>query len=55
MDRRAALPVTDAALIQAERAKLTSRAALASIAMAVVLVGLKTWAAIQTCSTAMLG
>jgi ferrous-iron efflux pump FieF len=47
--------VTDAALIQAERSKLTSRAALASIAMAVVLVGLKTWAAIQTSSTAMLG
>lgn len=47
--------MTDAALIQAERAKLTSRAALASIAMAVVLVGLKTWAAIQTSSTAMLG
>jgi ferrous-iron efflux pump FieF len=39
----------------AERASLTARAAMASIAMAVVLIGLKAWAAIQTSSMAMLG
>ena len=39
----------------AERSRLTSRAALASIAMAVTLIGLKTWAAYETDSTAMLG
>jgi len=39
----------------AERAKLTSRAAMASIAMAVILIGLKLWAALQTSSMAMLG
>ena len=38
-----------------ERSKLTQRAALASIAMAVVLIGLKSWAAWQTSSMAMLG
>jgi ferrous-iron efflux pump FieF len=38
-----------------ERGRLTARAALASIAMAVVLIGLKAWAAYQTDSTAMLG
>ena len=38
-----------------ERAALTARAALASIAMAVLLIGLKTWAAIETSSMAMLG
>lgn len=37
------------------RASLTTRAAMASIAMAVFLVGLKTWASIQTGSMAMLG
>jgi len=37
------------------RATLTSRAALASIAMAVSLIGLKTWASIETSSMAMLG
>ena len=37
------------------RATLTSRAALASIAMAVLLIGLKAWAALQTSSMAMLG
>lgn len=41
--------------IQSERASLTARAALASIAMAVALIGLKSWAAIQTSSMAMLG
>ena len=38
-----------------ERAKLTQRAALASIAMAVILIALKAWAAVQTSSMAMLG
>ena len=38
-----------------DRASLTTRAAMASIAMAVFLVGLKTWASIQTGSMAMLG
>jgi len=39
----------------AERSTLTSRAAMASIAMAIVLIGLKTWAAYNTSSMAMLG
>jgi ferrous-iron efflux pump FieF len=39
----------------AERSKLTTRAAMASIAMAVVLIALKSWAAYKTDSTAMLG
>ncbi|HET8750527.1 MAG TPA: cation diffusion facilitator family transporter [Sphingomicrobium sp.] len=39
----------------AERAQLTSRAALASIAMAITLIALKTYAAIETSSMAMLG
>lgn len=38
-----------------ERSSLTSRAAFASIAMAIFLIGLKTWAAFQTSSMAMLG
>lgn len=38
-----------------ERSKLASRAALASIAMALFLIGLKVWAAVQTSSMAMLG
>ncbi len=38
-----------------ERAALTTRAALASITMAVFLIGLKAWAAIETSSMAMLG
>ena len=37
------------------RARLTRSAALASIAMALLLGGLKVWAVIQTASTAMLG
>jgi ferrous-iron efflux pump FieF len=41
--------------VQLERAKLTTRAAMASIAMALVLIGLKSWAAYRTDSTAMLG
>ena len=43
------------ALSPSDRSKLTARAALASIAMAVVLVLLKSWAAIETSSMAMLG
>ena len=39
----------------AERSQLASRAALASIAMALFLIGLKVWAALQTSSMAMLG
>jgi ferrous-iron efflux pump FieF len=46
--------VTDT-ISPAERAQLTGRAALASIAMAVTLIALKTYAAIETSSTAMLG
>src|SRR5206468_10483223 len=45
-----AVPITPG-----ERAKLTSRAALASSAMAIILIALKTYAAIQTSSMAMLG
>jgi len=38
-----------------ERASLTARAAMASIAMAIFLIGLKAWASIETGSMAMLG
>ena len=38
-----------------ERASLTARAAKASIAMAAILIALKSWAAVQTSSMAMLG
>jgi ferrous-iron efflux pump FieF len=41
--------------VGAERAKLSSRAALASVALAVVLLLAKAWAAVATDSTAMLG
>jgi ferrous-iron efflux pump FieF len=47
--------MTEATPTQAERSTLTTRAALASIVMAVVLVALKSWAAWRTGSTAMLG
>ncbi|HEX3677843.1 MAG TPA: cation diffusion facilitator family transporter [Sphingomicrobium sp.] len=43
------------AISAAERSKLTRRAAMASIAMAVALIVLKAWAAYETDSTAMLG
>jgi ferrous-iron efflux pump FieF len=39
----------------ADRAKLTARAAMASIAMALILIGLKSYAAFHTSSMAMLG
>jgi ferrous-iron efflux pump FieF len=47
--------MSEAAITQQERSRLTARAAMASIAMAVILIGLKTWAAYETDSTAMLG
>jgi ferrous-iron efflux pump FieF len=47
--------VTQTSLSAAERSKLTARAAGASIAMAVILILLKSWAAYETDSTAMLG
>ena len=55
MARRAALPVNDKAISPGERSKLTARAAMASIVMAVTLIALKSWAAVETDSTAMLG
>ena len=39
----------------AERSKLTARAAIASTVMAITLIALKSWAALQTSSMAMLG
>jgi ferrous-iron efflux pump FieF len=47
--------VTEQSITAAERAKLTTRAALASIAMAITLIVLKSYAALQTSSMAMLG
>jgi len=47
--------MTDKAMAASDRAKLTARAAMASTAMAITLIGLKSWAAVQTSSTAMLG
>lgn len=38
-----------------DRASLTARAAIASVAMALVLIGLKVWASLETASMAMLG
>jgi ferrous-iron efflux pump FieF len=43
------------AITPEERSKLTARAAMASIAMAVALIALKSWASYETDSTAMLG
>jgi len=47
--------VTSTTLTHQQRSRLTARAAMASIAMALVLIGLKSWAAWRTDSTAMLG
>ena len=47
--------MTESPITAAERSKLTARAAMASIAMAVTLIVLKAWAAYRTDSTAMLG
>jgi ferrous-iron efflux pump FieF len=47
--------MTETKITAGDRSALTTRAALASIAMAVILIGLKAWAALQTDSMAMLG
>ena len=47
--------MTSTTLTHQQRSRLTARAAMASIAMALVLIGLKSWAAWRTDSTAMLG
>ena len=47
--------MTESAVTPLDRARLTARAAMASIAMALILIGLKSWAALQTSSMAMLG
>jgi ferrous-iron efflux pump FieF len=47
--------MTQANLSQPERTKLTTRAALASTVMAITLIAMKTYAALQTSSMAMLG
>ena len=47
--------MTEVNLSHAERAKLTTRAAIASSAMAITLIALKSYAALQTSSMAMLG
>ena len=47
--------MSETALTQAERGQLTSRAAAASSALAIILIALKTYAALQTSSMAMLG
>jgi divalent metal cation (Fe/Co/Zn/Cd) transporter len=47
--------MTGATVSDAERARLTARAAFASSAMAITLIAMKTYAAIQTSSMAMLG
>lgn len=47
--------MTTTAITAAERSRLTARAALASTAMALTLIAMKTWAAIHTSSMAMLG
>jgi len=47
--------MTAASISAEERARLTARAAMASSAMAVTLIAMKSWAAYQTDSTAMLG
>ena len=47
--------MTEGAITQQQRARLTARAAIASTAMAITLIALKTWAAYRTDSTAMLG
>ena len=56
LDRRAALPMTEPRRSPPRSAPgSTTRAAMASIAMALILIGLKAWAALQTVSMAMLG
>ena len=55
LERKPALPMTAAPTRDELRAQLTTRAAIASITMAVFLVVLKSYAAIHTGSVAMLG
>jgi ferrous-iron efflux pump FieF len=47
--------MTEQAIAAAERARLTTRAAMASTVMAIVLIAMKSYAALQTSSMAMLG
>jgi ferrous-iron efflux pump FieF len=47
--------VTETPITAAERSRLTARAAIASTAMALTLIAMKSWAAIHTASMAMLG
>ena len=47
--------MSEARISASDRAALTTRAAVASIAMALILIGLKIWAAYETSSMAMLG
>lgn len=47
--------MSEAPVSAAERSRLTARAAIASTAMALTLIAMKTWAAIHTSSMAMLG
>src|SRR5436190_4068099 len=57
MERRDALPMTPVTTSPDEkiRAQLTSRAALASVSVALLLLAAKAWAVFQTGSVAMLG
>ncbi len=55
LERGSPLPVTQMSITPEERSRLTFRAAMASIAMALTLIILKSWAAYHTDSTAMLG
>ena len=47
--------MSEPTITASDRASLTARAAMASIAMAAILIALKSWAAVQTSSMAMLG
>ncbi|HEX8842867.1 MAG TPA: cation diffusion facilitator family transporter [Sphingomicrobium sp.] len=47
--------MTETPITAAERSRLTARAAIASTAMALTLIAMKSWAAIHTASMAMLG
>ena len=47
--------MSEQAITSAERARLTTRAAMASTVMAIVLIAMKSYAAVQTSSMAMLG
>ena len=47
--------MSETTITAVERSRLTARAAIASTAMALILIGMKTWATIHTSSMAMLG